>query len=209
MRRIVLAICAAAALCCQAAKPWIKGMTDKSPVEYGVGEKMTFTLSLQRAGALPKGLDIVWTRTGDDGKKETGKVPADPSKPLVLTSSLDRPGFVRIYAIVSNPDGTPWSPDGKPLKKGRPGGYSGGVYFDGGAGVDVDAIRQAVSPPTDFEDFWKRHKATLAAVSMTGAKCEEVASSNPKVKIYMVSVPCAGPKPATGYLIVPVKEGKY
>ena len=209
MRRIVLAMCAAAAMCCQAAKPWIKGMTDKSPVEYGVGEKMTFTLSLQRAGALPKGLDIVWTRTGDDGKKETGKVPADPSKPLVLTSSLDRPGFVRIYAIVSNPDGTPWSPDGKPLKKDRSGGYPGGVYFDGGAGADVGSIRQAVPPPDDFEDFWKRHKATLAEVSMDGVKCTEVESKNLEVKVFAVSIPCAGPKPATGYLFVPVKPGKY
>ena len=201
MKKIICMLAAAAALCAGAAKsdkPWIKGVTDKSPIEYKAGEKMTFTLTLEKANALPKGLDIVWTRTSDDGKKETGKAPADASKPLVLTSTLDRPGFVRIYAIVSNPDGTPWSPSGETLKKDRSGGYPGGVYFDGGAAADLDGIRQAVPPPADFEDFWKRHKATLAAVSMNGAKCEEVASPNPKVKIYMVSVPCAGPKPATG-----------
>ena len=212
MRKIAVAMGALAAMCCQAAKdakPWIKGTTDKSPVEYRVGEPMTFTIALQRAETLPKGLDIVWTRTGDDGKKETGKVPADPSAPLVLTSSLDRPGFVRIYAIVSNPDGTPWSPDGRPLKMDRSGGYPGGVYFDGGAGAGVSAIRQSVPPPADFGDFWRRHKATLASVSMDGAKCEEVPSANPKVRICMVSIPCAGPKPATGYLIVPVKKGRY
>jgi len=212
MKRMLTVVLSAMAFCVAAApsaKPWMKGTTDKSPLEYGTGETMTFTLTLERAQSLPKGLEIVWERTGDDGKKETGKAPADPGKPLVIKTSLDRPGFVRIHAIVSNPDGTPWSPDGKPLKKGRPGGYPGGVYFDGGAGVDVDAIRQAVPPPADFEDFWKRHKATLAAVSMNGAKCEAVVSSNTKVKIYMVSVPCAGPKPATGYLIVPVKEGRY
>ena len=175
MKRMLTVVLSAMAFCVAAApsaKPWMKGTTDKSPLEYGTGETMTFTLTLERAQSLPKGLEIVWERTGDDGKKETGKAPADPGKPLVIKTSLDRPGFVRIHAIVSNPDGTPWSPDGKPLKKGRPGGYPGGVYFDGGAGVDVDAIRQAVPPPADFEDFWKRHKATLAAVSMNGAKCE-------------------------------------
>jgi hypothetical protein len=41
----------------KAAKPWIKGSTDKSPIEYSVGEKMTFTLTLEKAGSLPKGLD--------------------------------------------------------------------------------------------------------------------------------------------------------
>ena len=212
MRNIAIMIVAMAALCCQAAKntkPWIKGVTDKSPIEYKVGETMTFTLTLERAGSLPSGLDLVWTRTADDGKKETGKVPAVVGQPLTVKTSLNRPGFVRLYAIVSNPDGTPWSPDGNPLKKDRSGGYPGGVYFDGGAGADVDAIRQSVLPPKDFEDFWKRHKATLAVVSMDGAKCEEVTSNNPKVKLFMVSVPCAGPKPATGYLVVPVKEGKY
>ena len=69
-----------------------QGVTGKSPIEYSVGEKMTFTLTLEKAGSLPKGLDIVWTRTGDDGKKESGKAPADPNKLLVLNTSLDRPG---------------------------------------------------------------------------------------------------------------------
>ena len=212
MKNAICMLAAAAALCAGAAKsdkPWIKGVTDKSPIEYKVGEKMTFTLTLEKAEALPKGLDIIWTRTSDDGKKETGKAPADASKPLVLTSTLDRPGFVRIYAIVSNPDGTPWSPSGETLKKDRSGGYPGGVYFDGGAAADLDGIRQAVPAPGDFEAFWKRHHETLAKVPMDGAKCTELPCGNPKVKLYMVSVPCAGPKPATGYLIVPAKEGKY
>lgn len=212
MKKIISLTIAAAMVAVCAAKgprPWIKGVTDKSPVEYKAGEKMTFTLALQNADSLPEGLDLVWTRTGDDGKKETGKVPAKGREPLVINTSLDRPGFVRIYAIVSNSDGTPWSPNGEKLKKDRSGGYPGGVYFDGGAGADVDGIRQAVAAPADFEAFWNKHQATLAAVSMDGTKCEEVESQNPKVKIFKVSVPCAGPKPATGYLVVPVKEGKY
>ena len=157
MKKIAVAMGVLAAVCCQAAKsakPWIKGVTDKSPIEYKVGEQMTFTLTLENADSLPSGLDLVWTRTADDGKKETGKVPAVVGQPLTVKTSLDRPGFVRLYAIVSNPDGTPWSPDGKPIRKDRSGGYPGGVYFDGGAGADVDAIRQAVPPPNDFEDFW-------------------------------------------------------
>lgn len=209
---VVMSAACAAVFCASAAKkngPWLKGVTDKSPVEYRPGETMTFTFTLENADSVPAGLDVVWTRTGDDGRKETGRFPAKQGEPFVLKTSLDRPGFVRYHAILSNQDGTPWSPEGKKLRKDRSGGYPGGVYFDGGAGVDVDSIRQGVPSPADFEEFWKRHKATLAAVPMAGAKCTEIASSNPKVKLFAVSVPCAGPKPATGYLIVPAEEGKY
>ena len=212
MKKTIFTLAASVAVCAFAAKtgkPWLKGTTDKSPLEYAPGEKMVFTFSLERAESLPAGLDVVWTRTGDDGKTETGKVPAKAGEPFTLSTSLDRPGFVRYHAIVSNPDGTPWSPDGSVLKKDRSGGYPGGVYFDGGAGVDVDGIRQGVPAPADFDEFWKKHKATLASVPMDGAKCTEISCANPKVKLFTVSVPCAGPKPATGYLVVPAKEGRY
>ena len=189
--------------------PWIKGVTDKDPLTYRCGEKIVFTLTLERADALPSGLDIVWTRTGDDGRQETGKVPADPSKPLKVETTLDRPGFVRLYAILRDSNGKVWAPKGVKVKNERAGGFVGAVFFDGGAGVDVEAIRQGVAEPADFDAFWARHKATLAAVPMTDVKCTELPSRNPKVKIFIVSVPCAGPKPATGYLLVPTATGKY
>ena len=44
--------------------PWLKGVTDKDPLTYRCGEKIVFTLTLERAETLPSGLDIVWTRTG-------------------------------------------------------------------------------------------------------------------------------------------------
>ena len=49
MKNAICMLAAAAAFCAGAAKsdkPWIKGVTDKSPIEYKVGEKMTFTLTL-------------------------------------------------------------------------------------------------------------------------------------------------------------------
>ena len=211
MRKAIAAFCAVAAVSCMAAGkgPWIRGTTDKCPLDYKPGETMMFTLTLERADAVPDGAVIEWTRTGDDGKTESGKVPAKVGEPFQVKTSLDRPGFVRVFAIVRKADGSVWMPDGRKAIKERSGGYPGSVFFDGGAGVDVAAIRQGVPEPSDYDEFWLRHKATLAAVPMADVKTEEVASSNPKVKIFMVSVPCAGPKPATGYLIVPTAEGKY
>ena len=211
MRKTVAVLCIVAAASRLAAMngPWLKGVTDKNPLDYKVGETMTFTLTLERADAVPEGLVVDWTRTGDDGKTETGKAPARTGTPITVKTSLDRPGFVRVHAILKRPDGTVWMPDGKPAKKDRAGNFTGSVFFDGGAGADVAAIRQSVPEPKDFDAFWARHRATLAAVPMADAKCEEIPSGSSKVKIFMVSVPCAGPKPATGYLIVPTAEGKF
>ena len=187
MKTMVGILCATAAACCLAAAkgPWIKGVTDKCPLDYKVGETMVFTLTLEQAESLPDGLEVEWTRTGDDGKTESGKVPAKAGQPLVVKTSLDRPGFVRIYALVRKADGSVWMPDGRVAKKDRAGGYSGSVFFDGGAGVDVAAIQQGVAEPADFDAFWARHKATLAAVPMEGVKLSELPSKNPKVKTHI------------------------
>ena len=211
IKNMIAVACAAAAACSVAAGkgPWIKGTTDKCPLDYKVGETMTFTLTLERADAVPEGAVIEWTRTADDGKTESGKAPAKVGEPIQVKTSLDRPGFVRIFAIVRKADGSVWMPDGRKVSKERSGGYPGSAFFDGGAGADVAAIRQAVPEPSDFDEFWARHKAALAAVPMSDVKLEELPSGNPKVKIFIATVPCAGPKPATGYLIVPTAEGKY
>ena len=211
MKKTMALICAVAAASCMAAgkTPWIKGTTDKCPLDYKPGETMTFTLTLENADSLPEGAVVEWTRTADDGKTETGKAPAKAGEPIQVKTSLGRPGFVRIFAIVRKADGSVWMPDGRKARKERSGGYPGSVFFDGGASVDLAAIRQAVPEPEDYDEFWARHKATLAAVPMTDVKLEEFPSSNPKVKIFGVTIPCAGPKPATGFLIVPTAEGKY
>ena len=159
------------------------GVTDKDPLTYRPNETMTFTLS-------PQGGDAVrWTRTGDDGKEENGEAKADA--PVTVKTSLDRPGFVRLVAELLDASG-------KAIAR-----------FDGGAGVDVGQIRADNPEPVDFDAFWARHKATLAKVPMDGATCKEIAVGRADVKLYEVSVPCAGPRPSTGFLSIPAKAGKY
>ena len=161
----------------------LTGATDKNPIGYQPGETMTFTLTAKG------GAKVVWTRTGDDGREEKGEAKADA--PVVVKTSLDRPGFVRLVAELLDETGK---------KVAR---------FDGGAGVDVEKIRPDKPEPADFDAFWARHKAALAKVPMDGATCKGVASGRADVKLYEVSVPCAGPRPATGFLSVPTKPGKY
>ena len=171
--------CAAAS-----AKPQLTAATDKDPLAYRPNEPMVFTLTPHGGGTI-----IRWTRTGDDGKEEKGEAKGDA--PLTVKTSLDRPGFVRLVAEMLDASG-------KAIAR-----------FDGGAGVDVDRIRQDNAEPADFDAFWARHKAALAKVPMDGATCREVPSGRADVKLYEVSVPCAGSRPATGFLSVPAKPGKF
>lgn len=167
----------------------ILGATDCNPVEYAAGDTMTFTFTVDTDGQ-PVGDDwtIAWTRSGDDGKFEKGEARVADG-PVVVATSLDSPGFVRLQAWLRGGDG-------KSLDKSRR-----ALRFDGGAGAGVADIRQAVPEPDDFDEFWKRQKEKLAEVPLTFTM-EKLADHNDNDR-YAVTVACAGPRPVTGYLTVP------
>ena len=179
----------------------IDGRCDRESPVYGPGEEMTFTFKLRGFDGLDASAHVFdWKRTGDDGLKESGKAPAD--RPLVLKTSLDRPGFIRYYIELKDASGNV-------VKRVS----QRAVFFDGGAGVDIFAIRTAVPEPEDFDAFWARHKATLANVEWKGReKVVQRDSDNPNVDVYTVETPCAGGMPMTGFLYVPSaakKGGKF
>ncbi len=220
--RFLLAAIAATTLTAFAATPLddavLHGETDKArAIDYAPGEEMTFTLTLQ--GAKPFAPDtyfIAWTRTGDDGKTESGKAPLSANEPLVVKTSLDRPGFVRLLAQVVDKDGRAFrkeltfkgdltTPEGKRALNDFE-RMDKRVFFDGGAGVKTETL-QSVPEPEDFDEFWAKRKARLAMVPMT-ATVKEHRSSNPAVKVLSFSVLCAGPRPVTGTVTVPTDASR-
>ena len=195
---------------------WIQGKTDKSPISYKPGEKMVFTLTPQRLeGAVPAGeYFLEWTRSGDDGVRESGKVPFDGS-PFVYETSIAKAGFVRLQAYVVGKDGKRYlkkytgdvtTPEGKAAMN-RFERTNRAVFFDGGAGVDIDALKTEPEPQ-DFDAFWARQFARLDAVPVK-AETVELPCANAKARLFAVQVACAGLRPVTGYLSVPkaVDEG--
>ena len=224
MKAIKTALAALAAVAALAARAEgeldsavLHGETDKArAIDYKVGETMVFTLSLQGVESLPPDAYFIsWTRTGDDGKVENGKAPASPDKPLVVKTSIDRPGFVRLRAVLVNGEGKEFvkefrgdstTPEGKKAlnafeRKEKK------VFFDGGAGAETEKL-QSVPEPDDFDAFWARRKARLAKVPLEAEK-KELSGYPTNVSVYAVSIKCAGPRPSTGYLTVPKKPGKF
>ena len=193
---------------------WLKGTTDKSPISYKPGETMVFTIEPQGInGDIPAGAYFLkWTRSGDDGVSENGREPFT-GKPFVYKTSIAKPGFVRLYAMVVDAadkpfakklpkfTGDPTTREGKrALKKSRK--MKKHLFFDGGAGADIDTLRQGAPEPADFDAFWTRQKAELAKVPFN-AKRVEIQSGNPDARLYAVSVECTGGNPVTGYLSIP------
>ena len=175
----------------------LRGTTDKDVAIYKPGEKIEFTVRVCDGETPVAGAKLKWTRTGDDGRTESGEGTAT-AEGLKVATSLDKPGFVRllVHAVGA---------DGKNLQ-GYVGGWgankNGDIFFDGGACVEPEKL-QAVSEPKDLDAFWAAARAKLDTVPVT-AELKELTSANPKVRVYAATIACAGPKPVTGYLTVPV-----
>lgn len=156
-----------AALAATAADYSIRGTTDKDVAIYKAGEKMEFTFRVFDGETPIAGKKLQWTRTGDDGKTEKGEAVAG-CEGVVVTTSMDKPGFVR-YEVKA------FGEDGKNLQ-GYVGGWgankSGNIFFDGGACVEPEKLT-AVEEPKDFDDFWNAAKAKLASMPIT-AQTKEV-----------------------------------
>ena len=195
MKKMLVSVPALAVLAfvmpCLGEKLTFKGGTDKNPLLYKAGEPMTFTVTLvdkDLKNAPVKGRRLVWTRAGDDGKTEKGEGVSDA--PLVVTTRIDKPGFVRLTVKVLGADG-------KPVKGGKR-----DLVFDGGAGADVNKI-ETTPPPKDFDAFWDAELAKLASVPLDG-RLKEVAGKDPDVKLCRFAVNLApGEGPATGLVAWP------
>ena len=182
----------------QRPSPFLAATSDRDPLSYRIGEPMRFAF---RATGAPQGARIRWALTGDDGRQATGELATAPAgapalqcagcAPAVQTAGLHRPGFVRLRADLLAPDG------------------SALAHFEGGAGADVDAIRADTPLPPDFAAFWARRRAALAAVPMDGATAREIGSPLAGVRLFEVSIPCAGSRPSTGFLSIPDRPGRF
>ena len=213
MKKLMLVL-SATAVCGLFAGPFDKAVLHGDAnkvraIEYAPGEEMTFTLSLQGAEKVADGeYFVAWNRFGDDGQTTGGKV--DVNKlPLVVKTKLDKPGFVRVRAMVVDKKdkvyrkqfvGDTTTPEGKAAMN-RFERTDKRVFFDGGAAVQPEKL-VSHPEPKDFDAFWAKQAERLKLVPIKADRIE-LPCANPNARIYAVQVACAGLRPVTGYLSVP------
>ncbi len=168
-----------------AKQPYFIGTCDKDALEYKSGEKMKFSLNLvDKDGNVIEGQKLNWMRRGDDGKTMSGEA-VSSKEPLVIETSIDCPGFVRITV-------TPVDDDGKRIKNMD--------LYEGGACADFKNIKEKTPEPSDFDAFWAKQLAALDKVPMKVDRKE--VESKKGFKVYDLTIDCVG-KPAKAYLTIP------
>ncbi len=166
---------------------YFAGDSEKSPLSYRCGEEIVFRISLVEDGKPMKGVPIQWNLFGEDGKRQKGNAVSDPEKPLIIRTSLSKPGFTYLEAKAMDANGIV---------------LKGALPLCISAGADVEKIRQTVPEPKDFDAFWAKQKARLKAVPME-VKLTPVPTSRKNVNCWMFEIKSVGEYPATGYLSMP------
>ena len=125
------------------------GITEKWA--YEPGEKMQFviTIGFNKQQLLPeKPLQLVWTRTGDDGITEKGKIDVPAEGEYIIETSTEKDGFVRIQARLLDHRGVVCTTPDKNSK-----GKAIQCVFDGGACVHPEKLKTAAEEPKDSDEF--------------------------------------------------------
>ncbi len=210
MKQLLIALLCLTGILCQAEKmPDINARelalnfkTDKSPVAYRTGEKILMTVSLdygKQKDVMPK-FFLQWTCSSDDGQMDAGMNEIAPGKDITVAATLSKPGFVRFVGILLD-------------QYGRSFAYLNGnqrveVRLDCGVGADIEKILPAGQEPADFRAFWKKQRKLLNTVPVMPVlkKLDETKfvpkKFAGKFDVWEVTVPCAGPRPVTGHLIM-------
>jgi cephalosporin-C deacetylase-like acetyl esterase len=168
---------------------------NKKDAIYKAGEKIVFTIKMLEDGKMPTDKFIQYRLHHDHKVIERKMVSA--AGELKIETSSSKPSW--IYIIV-------WAKDSKKTfikqdVKRRGKVISETVKSGIGAMIEPDKMLLPAPEPADFDEFWDKVKAELAAVPMK--ELERVPVENKLVNIYDIKVACAGEKPVSGYLCVP------
>lgn len=174
----------------------ISAQADRNDAIYKAGEKIKFTLRLtDSAKKQVAGKKIGYSLTSWDGRLQKSEVATTTAEPMIVETSLDKPGWIMLEAALLDADSKPVYN----AKKQK-------VALKTGAMVDPLKIRPGVEEPADFKKFWDDQRATLAKVPVK-AKSEKVdlpANLKNRYVCYDVKVDCVDKVPVSGYLTMPL-----
>ena len=180
----------------------LKARTDKdNPIAYDLGETIRFDFWIDGVDELPANapepFHVIWTRTADDGITVKGTNTISLAQGFSVETSLAIAGIVRMQ-------GTLYGSSFQTIKDRE----NKSITFGGGAGAATERMELSTVEPADFDQFWAEAKAKLAAVPFNDENVvlNEVFpnhSNTNTYRYYEAKVPCLGPRPVTGWLIIP------
>ncbi len=174
---------------------------DKADGYYKSGETAVCTVLLKKDGVPLNGAKARLIIKKEGRVIDTKDFVTD-GKAKVFTGSLAAPGWLYFGFEVLGYDGKALS--GKDVYKHR---MKPTIVTEIGALYDAGKIIHPNPAPEDFEEFWTRKRAELAKVPMN-PELVELECKEKNVKLYALTVKCAGSRPVTGYLAVPVNTPK-
>lgn len=174
---------------------YFKCTTNKNPLSYSCGEKIIFNV-VAKDNCIDTPCEyIYWKLMGDDGKVKEGLSSFKPGAPLVLETTLDRPGFVHLTCTSFNDSGNPDN-----------------VFdtLDASAGAEVEKIEYQDTVPEDFDDYWNDIEKLVADFNYEVLMNEPVATGVPEgFKAFELRISTPDGRPASGFVSMPEKQGKY
>jgi len=171
--------------------------TDKDALSYACGEEIIFTV---RAAANVNYCDcpkINWFLSCDDGKSSSGVGSISTFEPFRLTTTIDKPGFVRLQIAVLNNDGT----DNKDYERSS-----------SGVGADIDKIVYNGNIPEDFDEYWSNIEKTVEAFTPVALIKQRVDYPNHPAWADCYDMKISTPRDGmltSGILTVPNGGGRY
>ncbi len=114
--------------------------TNKSPMEYALGEEIIFNLTLKCDGEPITAPGFYYTLESDFDSVQKRENVIGESSNIEIRTSIDKPGFVKLYVAAV-------SEKSVELKGVSP--------FNGGAGAATGEIVKAIAEPDDFDAFWQ------------------------------------------------------
>ena len=187
---------ASAILAVSAGEITFKFNCNKNEPVFKTGEKIILTGEVFDDGKPAAEQDVsVYLNNNNNTVKYIKKAKA--GKPFSFEITPKAPGWVslRIYAL-----------DEKGKQKSRKVKRFGRTVTEtcyGGYGVMVEPEKLAVAKaePADFDEFWNKTKAELAAVPVK--ELDKKVVPHAKVDAFNVKISCIGDKPVSGYLCMP------
>ena len=203
MKNLLISAIVLLGVCAGAVEYDLEVKTDKKHWALKAGEKVTFSFVLRSREnkkspfTVVKNRKVTYEIMGDGGMKNVKKQFLTGDKPFTVTSSINGPGWLCINFIVREANGKPtFVTQGK--KK---------VMLQKGIGVlyDPDKIRPGQPEPKDFDAFWKTQRKLLDKVPLKAKLTSVPAPARYKgFNFWDVQIDCAGGKPVSGYLCIPV-----